>query len=87
MIRQHLPRQRSNPPPWERLGKDPGALLRGSLLDEALRYERQDLNELENEFLQASQGLQEREKIKKEEQTPYPKPYRAVIGQRLRGKN
>jgi hypothetical protein len=38
---------------WEKTGRDPGALLRGALLDDALRYT--DLNELETEFLRASQ--------------------------------
>ena len=38
---------------WKTLGQDPGALLRGPLLDEAGRY--QDLNELEAEFVRASQ--------------------------------
>jgi WD40 repeat protein len=37
---------------WEALGRDPSILLRGSLLDEALRYE--DLNEQETAFAQAS---------------------------------
>jgi Tol biopolymer transport system component len=39
---------------WERTGRDAGALLRGALLEEALRYG--DLNELEMEFVQASQA-------------------------------
>jgi WD40 repeat protein len=37
---------------WEALGRDPGILLRGLLLDEALRYD--DLNEQETAFVQAS---------------------------------
>jgi len=38
---------------WRRLGKTADALLRGALLEEARRY--QDLNELEKEFVAASQ--------------------------------
>jgi tetratricopeptide (TPR) repeat protein/energy-coupling factor transporter ATP-binding protein EcfA2 len=37
---------------WLDHGKDPGGLLGGSLLEEALRYD--DLNEVETEFLQSS---------------------------------
>ena len=48
---------------WGGLGRDPEALLRGALLSEALRY--QDLNELETEFVQASQqAAQEAEREK-----------------------
>jgi energy-coupling factor transporter ATP-binding protein EcfA2 len=39
---------------WEKLGRDPGALLRGTLLEEALQYP--DLNNLEREYVQASQA-------------------------------
>ncbi|MCX6030642.1 MAG: hypothetical protein NT169_15265 [Chloroflexi bacterium] len=39
---------------WERTGRDASALLRGALLEEALRYG--DLNELETAFVQASQA-------------------------------
>lgn len=39
---------------WLKLGRDPGALLRGALLEEALRYT--DLNELEQAYIQASQA-------------------------------
>lgn len=39
---------------WEKVNRDPGALWRGALLEEALRYK--DLNELENEFLRASRN-------------------------------
>ncbi|MGD9099711.1 MAG: hypothetical protein PVF45_04470, partial [Anaerolineae bacterium] len=39
---------------WHALDQDPEALLRGALLAEALRY--RDLNELETEFVQASQA-------------------------------
>ena len=39
---------------WLELGNDPGALLAGSLLDEALEYD--DLNDLETEFVRASQA-------------------------------
>ncbi|MEZ4726977.1 MAG: SH3 domain-containing protein [Caldilineaceae bacterium] len=38
---------------WLKLGRDPGALLRGALLEDALRYT--DLNELEQAYVQASQ--------------------------------
>ncbi|MCB0079973.1 MAG: hypothetical protein KDE47_03540, partial [Caldilineaceae bacterium] len=37
---------------WLKLGRDPGALLRGTLLDDAQRHP--DLNELEQEFVAAS---------------------------------
>jgi hypothetical protein len=39
---------------WERTGRDVGALWRGALLEESLRYS--DLNELEQEFVAASQA-------------------------------
>jgi hypothetical protein len=45
---------------WERLGRDPKALLRGALLQEALRYE--DLGDLEAAFVQASQEAEEQER-------------------------
>ncbi|HMN27272.1 MAG TPA: hypothetical protein PKE45_03885, partial [Caldilineaceae bacterium] len=38
---------------WEKVNRDPGALLRGALLDEALRYP--DLNQVEAEFVRTSQ--------------------------------
>jgi WD40 repeat protein len=41
---------------WQALDRDPGALLRGALLDEALRYD--DVGPLEQAFLQASQSAQ-----------------------------
>ncbi|MFL5804092.1 MAG: WD40 repeat domain-containing protein [Roseiflexaceae bacterium] len=41
---------------WQALDRDPGALLRGALLDEALRYD--GLGALEQAFLQASQSAQ-----------------------------
>jgi len=50
---------------WAALGRDTEALLRGSLLDEALRYE--DLNELEDEFVRASQAAVEEARRKEEE--------------------
>lgn len=39
---------------WLKLGRDPGALLRGAPLEAALRYG--DLNELEQAYIQASQA-------------------------------
>jgi hypothetical protein len=42
---------------WDTLGRDPEALLRGALLEEALAYE--DLGELEAAFVQASQDAEE----------------------------
>jgi energy-coupling factor transporter ATP-binding protein EcfA2 len=50
---------------WAAMGKDPGALLRGAALEEALRYE--DLNELEAEFVRASQTAVEDARRKEEE--------------------
>ncbi|MBX3011386.1 MAG: SH3 domain-containing protein [Caldilineaceae bacterium] len=38
---------------WLKLGRDPGALLRGAMLEAALRYT--DLNELEQAYVRASQ--------------------------------
>ncbi|MBI3242753.1 MAG: WD40 repeat domain-containing protein [Chloroflexi bacterium] len=54
---------------WQRLDKDPSALWRGLLLDEAARYE--DLNELEAEFVSAGRAADaaaEAEKRRAEEQ-------------------
>jgi energy-coupling factor transporter ATP-binding protein EcfA2 len=39
---------------WLKLGRDPGALLRGALLEDALRYN--DLSEVEQHYVQASQA-------------------------------
>ena len=55
---------------WLKLGRDPGALLRGALLEEALRYP--DLNELEQQYVQASQAAlaavaQEKEAMRQRE--------------------
>lgn len=55
---------------WLKLGRDPGALLRGALLEEVLRYP--DLNELEQEYVQASQAAlaaiaQEKEALRQRE--------------------
>lgn len=55
---------------WLKLGRDPGALLRGALLEEALRYT--DRNEREEEFVRASQAAlaaaeQEKEAIRQRE--------------------
>jgi WD40 repeat protein/DNA-binding SARP family transcriptional activator len=50
---------------WERLGRDEGALLRGSRLSEAVEWrdEREPrLNELEREFLAAGEAARERER-------------------------
>jgi hypothetical protein len=51
---------------WEAHNRDPGALLRGAILVEALNYE--DLNALEQEFLQASQQVVEEANREKEAQ-------------------
>lgn len=48
---------------WQEKGRDPGALLRGLLLEEARSTE--DLNELENEFVQASLAAREAEAAEK----------------------
>jgi uncharacterized protein YkwD len=45
---------------WARLGKDPTAVWRGALLDEARRYD--DLNDLERQFIAASVGAEEAER-------------------------
>lgn len=55
---------------WLKLGRDPGALLRGALLEEALRYP--DLNEREQQYVQASQAAlaavaQEKEAMRQRE--------------------
>ena len=55
---------------WLKLGRDPGALLRGALLEEALRYP--DLNELEMDYIQISQAViaaaeQEKEAVRQRE--------------------
>lgn len=42
---------------WVRLGRDPGAVWRGLMLDEAARYE--DLSDLEAEFVQAGRAAEE----------------------------
>jgi hypothetical protein len=42
---------------WDKLGRDSSALLRGALLEEALQYP--DLNDLEREYVQASQAAYE----------------------------
>jgi len=50
---------------WAALGNDPEVLLRGALLDQALRYE--DLNALEAEFVRASQMAVEESRRREEE--------------------
>jgi hypothetical protein len=50
---------------WAAMDKDPGALLRGAALEQALRYE--DLNELEAEFVDVSQTAIEEARRKEEE--------------------
>ena len=55
---------------WLEHGKDPGALLAGKLLREALNYDPEELNDLEREFMQASaeaEEAQEREKREAQE--------------------
>lgn len=49
---------------WDSLNRDPAALLRGVLLEEARQYE--DLNELEIAFLEASQAAVDEELAAKE---------------------
>ena len=49
---------------WLRLGKDPSALWRGTLLEEAQRYD--DLSELEAEFIQVSLAAEAAEVAEKE---------------------
>jgi WD40 repeat protein/energy-coupling factor transporter ATP-binding protein EcfA2 len=54
---------------WEASGRDPGALMRGSLLEDARPYQ-EVLNELETEYFQASVAAKEaedQEKLKAEE--------------------
>jgi energy-coupling factor transporter ATP-binding protein EcfA2 len=50
---------------WVESGRDPGGLMGGSLLHEALEYK--DLNEPENEFIRASQAAIEMAATEKEE--------------------
>ncbi len=49
---------------WATMNRAPEVLLRGALLDEVLRY--QDLNELETEFVSASQEAKEQAEREKE---------------------
>ncbi|MCP4361880.1 MAG: SUMF1/EgtB/PvdO family nonheme iron enzyme [Chloroflexi bacterium] len=49
---------------WDSLDRDESALLRGALLDEARRYE--DLNPLEEDFVQASQDAMRRQEKERE---------------------
>lgn len=50
---------------WESLNRDPSALWRGKLLDEAAQFD--DLNELEVEFVRSSQAAAEQEEREREE--------------------
>jgi hypothetical protein len=50
---------------WAAMDRDPGALLRGAALEQALRYE--DLNELEAEFVHASETAVEEARRQQEE--------------------
>ncbi|RMG95803.1 MAG: hypothetical protein D6706_11340, partial [Chloroflexi bacterium] len=50
---------------WETLGRDPAALLRGRLLQEALQFN--DLNELETEYVHTSKEAEDAEKRAEEE--------------------
>jgi hypothetical protein len=49
---------------WQVLGRDPSALLRGLLLEEAMRYE--GLNEIESAFVAASITAADQERLEKE---------------------
>jgi len=49
---------------WDRLGRDPGALLRGTLLTDAKQYD--DLSPLETEFVTISEEAKEEEEREKE---------------------
>jgi energy-coupling factor transporter ATP-binding protein EcfA2 len=67
-LRQRL-RLSSAAEQWLKHAKDPGALLGGSLLQDALRYD--NLSELETEFVNASQAaVQESETIKDAQEEP-----------------
>jgi uncharacterized membrane protein len=50
---------------WQALGQDDSALLRGTILAEALKYD--DLNELESLFVQKSQAAEQAEELAREE--------------------
>jgi signal transduction histidine kinase/energy-coupling factor transporter ATP-binding protein EcfA2 len=50
---------------WEAYGRDPSALLRGTLLNDALTYK--DLNELETAFIQCSIRAEQKEREAEEE--------------------
>ncbi|MBV9279907.1 MAG: hypothetical protein JOZ41_07485, partial [Chloroflexi bacterium] len=63
-LRQRL-RLTSSAEQWQAKGRDPGALLRGSLLKDARRYT--DLGPLEREFVAASQAEDERVKRERAE--------------------
>ena len=60
-IRQRL-RLTATAEQWDTRSRDSEVLLRGSLLDEALDYE--DLNDLEREFVRASQKAQRQEAVR-----------------------
>jgi WD40 repeat protein/DNA-binding XRE family transcriptional regulator len=56
---------------WEMLGRDPGVLYRGARLAQAFEWaeaHRDDVNELERNFLEASQTMVEKENIDREVQ-------------------
>ncbi len=61
---RHRQRLSTQTEQWDRLGRDPGALLRGTLLADAKQYD--DLSPLETEFVKASEETQAEEEREKE---------------------
>jgi tetratricopeptide (TPR) repeat protein len=68
---------------WQRLGRDPGALYRGLRLTQIEDWERQnpnDLNQLERDFLEASQEIARLEAIKEAKVRRARRVQQAFIG-------
>lgn len=64
VVLRHRLRLTDHAEQWDSLDRDDGALLRGALLEEALSYD--DLNPLEQDFVQASQQALAQQEMEKE---------------------
>ena len=62
---RHRQRLSTQAEEWDRLGQDPGALLRGTQLAEAQQYD--DLSPLESEFVKSSENAKKAEEQEKEQ--------------------